>query len=439
MVIINPSFATQPAALNRPAGPAPVLAIDRVLSAVVVGQRAEHLYELASGNLRMTAESQTALRHGEKLLLQVTGKDRQQRPQLLILKADANFISKQLRTALPQQQSAPQLLSTINAANTRATPSSLSPLLKEFLNILPSKAQVTQASELKQTILQSGLFLESQLAKGEAPPRDIKRALLRLHQQLSQELDLELPPETVKRRQISADEKQAQLAREYAPLSRSPLAPANLSAGSKPIVSQSYADNAANKTRPEELPGQLSPQGRQIANITDGNSHTEILQQLLRDVRGSLARQESHQLQFLQQNDKQHSQFMIELPVRDDDGTDLWQLQFYKPQHTDDQPPSQEQARTDKEKPQHDWVVNLSFHLPGLGPLKARISQSPKLSIRFSTDNPQTMALINAQRGDLEERLSAQGISTPSIQCSAEPIAEGALSLYPQTLLDTQA
>ena len=66
MVIINPSFATQPAAFNRPAGPAPVLAIDRVLTAVVVGQRAEHLYELASGNLKLMAESQTALRHGTR-------------------------------------------------------------------------------------------------------------------------------------------------------------------------------------------------------------------------------------------------------------------------------------------------------------------------------------------------------------------------------------
>ena len=439
MVIINPSFATQPAALNRPAGPAPVLAIDRVLSAVVVGQRAEHLYELASGNLRMMAESQTALRHGEKLLLQVTGKDRQQRPQLLILKADANFISKQLRSALPQQQSTPQLLSTINAVNTRPTPPSLSALLKEFLNILPSKAQVTQASELRQTILQSGLFFESQLAKGDAPPRDIKRALLRLHQQLSQELDLELPAEKVKRGQTSADEKQTQLAREYAPPSRSLLAPANLGTGSKPIVSQSYTEYAANKARPEELPGQLNPQGRQTANLADGDSQTEILRQLLRDVRGSLARQESHQLQFLQQNDKQHSQFMIELPVRDDDGTDLWQLQFYKSQYTEDKAQNQEQPRPDREKPQHNWVVNLSFDLPGLGPLKARISQTPTLNIQFSTDKPQTMALINAQRGDLEARLSAQGISTPSIQCSAEPIAEGALSLYPQTLLDTQA
>lgn len=439
MVIINPSFATQPAALNRPAGPAPVLAIDRVLSAVVVGQRAEHLYELASGNLRMMAESQTALRHGEKLLLQVTGKDRQQRPQLLILKPDANFINKQLRSALPQQQSASQLLSTINAVNTRPTPPALSALLKEFLNILPSKAQVTQAGELRQTILQSGFFLESQLAKGEAPLRDIKLALLRLNQQLSQELDLELPPETIKRGLTSTDDKQAQLARDYAPLSRSLLAPPSLNASSKPTVSQSYTDNAANKSRPEELPGQLNPQGRQTASIADGDSHTEILRQLLRDVRGSLARQESHQLQFLQQNDKQHSQIMIELPVRNDDGTDLWQLQFYKTHYTEDKAQDQEQTRADREKPQHNWVVNLSFDLPRLGPIKARISQSPTLNIHFSTNNPQTTALINGQRSDLEERLSAQGLSTPSIQCSAEPIAEGAPSLYPQTLLDTQA
>ncbi|CAA0082604.1 flagellar hook-length control protein FliK [Zhongshania aliphaticivorans] len=438
MVIINPSFATQPAALNRPSGPAPVLAIDRVLSAVVVGQRADHLYELASGNLRMMAESQTALRHGEKLLLQVTGKDHKQRPQLLILKADANFISKQLRTTLPQQQSTTQLLSALSAVNARATSPALTTLIDEFLSTLPSKAQASNPNELRQAILQSGLFLESQLNKGEAPSRDIKRALLRLNQQLSQQLGNEPLSESSNRSGPKVDDKPLQLPREYAPLTRAASVPPTPIAN-KSIATNSYVDNSVNNTKMQELPGQLHAQGRQPISIIDSDSNTEVLQQLLRDVRGSLARQESHQLQFLQQNDKHQTQFMIELPVRSDDGTDLWQLQFYKPTQTEDEHKNQEKAASCSDKPQHNWIINLSFDLPGLGPLKARISQAPNLDIRFSTDKPETMALINAQRHDLEERLSAQGVPTQSIQCSAEPISENTPSLYPQTLLDTQA
>ena len=40
MVIINTTPAIQPAAVNRPAGPAPILPADRLLMAVVLGQKA---------------------------------------------------------------------------------------------------------------------------------------------------------------------------------------------------------------------------------------------------------------------------------------------------------------------------------------------------------------------------------------------------------------
>ena len=105
MVIINPTISTQPAALTRPAGPAPVLPADRVLNAVVLGERAQHLYELSSGSLRMMAESQTPLREGEQLQLRVLGKDAQQRPQLEILQRGTQDISPQLRNRLPEQLS----------------------------------------------------------------------------------------------------------------------------------------------------------------------------------------------------------------------------------------------------------------------------------------------------------------------------------------------
>lgn len=112
MVIINPSNATQPAAFNRPAGPAPILPTDKVLNAVVMGQRADHLYELASGNLRLMAESQTALRRGEQLLLQVTGKDALQRPTLQVINTSPSAINPLLKAMLPQQQGINQLLPT---------------------------------------------------------------------------------------------------------------------------------------------------------------------------------------------------------------------------------------------------------------------------------------------------------------------------------------
>ena len=128
------------------------------------------------------AESQTALRHGEKLLLQVTGKDHKQRPQLQILKGEIGLIQSQLRAALPQQQSVSHLLANLGKLSNLPKQHPLATLGKEFIEAIASKAQSSNPAELRQAIMQSGLFLESQLAQGKTPTGDLKQALLKLNQ-----------------------------------------------------------------------------------------------------------------------------------------------------------------------------------------------------------------------------------------------------------------
>ncbi|WP_269619276.1 flagellar hook-length control protein FliK [Zhongshania sp. BJYM1] len=432
MVIINPSFATQPAALNRPSGPAPVLAIDRVLTAVVVGQRAEHLYELASGNLRMMAESQTALRHGEKLLLQVTGKDHKQRPQLQILKAETGLVNSQLRATLPQQQSANQLLANLSKLSTMPQQQSLAGLGKEFIGVLPDKAQLSDPAGLRQAIMQSGLFLESQIIKDTLSNRDLKRALLRLSHQISQQLDGAKSETNIEK----ADTKHPPLAKEYSPQTR--LAPLPSEHMATKTAVESYVQSATAKPKSEELPGQLHPQGRQVASLNNSDSDIEILQQILRDVRGTIARQESHQLLHLQQSDKQQTQYMVELPVRGSDGIDVWQLHLQKFSHAEDDQNAPDTPQKDKQD-QHNWTITLSFDLPGLGPFRARVSQQPDLNIHFSADSSNTTELIKSQCHELVQRLEDQGINAQKIECRSEPISVDSSPSYSQSLLDTQA
>lgn len=436
MVIINPSFATQPAAFNRPAGPAPVLAIDRVLTAVVVGQRANHVYELASGGLKMMAESQTALRHGEQLLLQVIGRDQKQRPRLQILKPETGLIHNQLRTTLPQQQNVSQLLA--NLAKLSSMPDQqLAAIGKGFVDAIASRAQSSDPDGLRQAILQSGLFLESQLAKGQAPPGDLKRALLKLSQQISQQLASDPKSVRTDSKPVKAEGKSPPLAREYSPQTR--LSPPLNEPHTKPkLSSESYPQSPVSKPRGTELPGELRPQSRQVPTLSQTDSDADILQQVLRDVRGTIARQESHQLLHLHQSDKSQAQYMVELPVRSNDGIDVWQLHFGKFERKDkDQQNPQEQNSA--EKPQHNWTVTLSFDLPGLGPIRARVTQTPDINIRFSADNSATTALIESQRHQLEQTLESQGVTTQSIQCNNESITVDSTALYSQSLLDTQA
>ena len=435
MVIINPSFATQPAAFNRPAGPAPVLAIDRVLTAVVVGQRAEHLYELASGNLKLMAESQTALRHGEKLLLQVTGKDHKQRPQLQILKGEIGLIQSQLRAALPQQQSVSHLLANLGKLSNLPKQHPLATLGKEFIEAIASKAQSSNPAELRQAIMQSGLFLESQLAQGKTPTGDLKQALLKLSRQITTQLAASKPATESTIHGDGSITKRSTLANEYAPQSRSsPLL--TLGHPNSKATVEHYPQNVTDKPTKPELPGELRPQSRQGASIQFADAELEVLQQVLRDVRGSLARQESHQLLHLQQSDKSQAQYMVELPIRGNDGIDVWQLHLHKFEQTEHE---QQHAEKSADKPQHNWAINLSFDLPGLGPICVRVSQAPELDIRFTAENKATSKLIERKQHELVEALEAQGVNTQSVQCLSEKITINASEAYSKALLDTQA
>ncbi|CAA0087025.1 Uncharacterised protein [Zhongshania aliphaticivorans] len=428
MVIINPSFATQPAAVNRPAGPAPVLAIGRVLAAVVAGQRADHLYELASGNLRMMAESQTALRHGEKLLLQVTGKDHKHRPQLQILSPSSKPINDQLRAALPQQQSVGQLLANLNKLAKMPQQSNITELARDFISAIAGKSQTSDPAGLRQAILQSGLFLESQIAKGEIPPKDLKRALLKLSQDISHRLN-DLNQASIK------TGKETPLPREYSPLSRSNLA--NTPSITSNLGAAAYPQTTT-KPSSTSLPGELIPQSRQAATLTPSDTELEVLQQLLRDVRGSIARQESHQLLHLQQSDKSQSQYMVEIPVRDNDDIDVWQLHLQKFNREDANEQSPQTSPT-ADSQQHKWTITLSFDLPGLGPIRAKVSQNPDINIQFSAEKKATSSLIESQCHQLIQSLSDQGITTENIQCRSENITVNTSEIYAHSLLDTQA
>jgi hypothetical protein len=329
---------------------------------------------------------------------------------------------------LPQQQSVNQLIANLGKLINMPQQQQLAALGKEFIEAIASKPQASDPAGLRQAILQSGLFMESQLAKGDAPTRDLKRALLRLNQRLNQQLhNTEQAPKS------DNGSKNASLAREYAPQTR--IAPL-LSEYSAAPSAENYPKNRDHSTNRTELPGQLSPQHRQTPTLSDADSNLEILRQLLRDVRGTLTRQESHQLLHLQQSDK--TQYMIELPVRSNDGIDVWQLHFHKFDKTDSEQANPQQQST-KEEPQHNWTISLSFDLPELGPIRARITQNPELKILFNAGNSATTALITSKRHELEQTLAAQGVSTQSIECNNSPITIASSELLAQSLVEAQA
>ena len=433
MVIINPTISTQPAALTRPAGPAPVLPADRVLNAVVLGERAQHLYELSSGSLRMMAESQTALREGEQLQLRVLGKDAQQRPQLEILQRGTQDISPQLRNRLPEQLSLNQLAASLNQIRQGENPT-LRQLIAPLLSNLPRRQQLADSAGLQKALYNSGQSLEAKLASGEPPRGDIKAGLLKL----LAALQTQSPPPP-----------KAGLARSYGP-SPAPSA-AMQTAGTAPVdtaaprasdlpVSQAPSPSSApiyqTPPKPLGLPGELHPQGRLPSKVPELDS--TLLNHLTHDVKGALARQDANQLLGLHSREHGGS-YMVELPVRDRDGIDVWQFQFH--------PPRQEKNHSDDDPAYHQgdtsagWAISLSFDLPGLGAITARVTQQEKqLGIRFDAVQSDALKLLRQYTPELGQRLAAKGIDVTDIDCrrsSPQALTENSYSL--SALLRDQA
>jgi len=114
-------------------------------------------------------------------------------------KTNSETISRALRSAMPQQ--APlaetfnnwaQLLiaASANSAATKAIPAAVLSLMREILGKLPSLSNIKTASNLKNALQHSGLFLESALAtRNDQINVDLKAMLLKLAAQIQTGID----------------------------------------------------------------------------------------------------------------------------------------------------------------------------------------------------------------------------------------------------------
>ena len=400
MVIINTTPAIQPAAVNRPAGPAPILPADRLMMAVVLGQKAGHLYELASGNLRLMAESQTPLRQGEQLQLQVTGRDAQQRPLLQILNRGDAKLTPLLKATLPQQQGLNQLSSTLITAlaqspqSPQSAPySAIQAGLQQLFAALPRRQQLQEPRGLQQALYNSGLFLEAGLAQGQVGQADMKAQLLRLAAMLSQQRAANAEGTAVAPNRPGA---------EYAPTSSASRA-AQAAPPPRGQALSAYANSTPAQTS-SDLPGAIRSQARMP--ITRQVDPGLLLNQLQQQVGGALARIQAHQLLSLQSKEDAQRPHIIEIPVVDEDGIDIWQIAVERAPYREKEQPNQRNEGDAHSEHRHQWRFTLSFDFPAMGAIKVTVAESEgALDIQFTAARPATLALIQRYQSELDTRL----------------------------------
>lgn len=161
------------------------------VDAIVMSQIAQDRLALKIGSAVLEAQSSLEVSVGQRLSLEVVQTGKQIVLRIIPIPPQADPVMVSLRTMLPQQlplQLAFARFSEILVSNL-GLPPAVTALLKQLLQQLPSDQTITRDGKFKQSLIESGQFLESQLvsnAKTASLNRDIKANLLRLLDELVQ-------------------------------------------------------------------------------------------------------------------------------------------------------------------------------------------------------------------------------------------------------------
>ncbi len=338
---------------------------------------------------------------------------------------------------------------------------------RQVLAQLPHAVQIKDPQMLRQAMQQSGPYLESLLAKqttpgkaGAAPQPALAITDTRAGQQTragneaNQQLRMDLANQTIQamtqamQRQpvndvranllrlaavIRAVSEQQALQKNTATTGDDPgvrlqpnkplapaIPPALLDTKPSPIASETNPPLAAkpqtNTPYPSaNTPGQNmirsqapQPQASVQASLAGILDQKSALDELLGQVDGALARIHVQQLQTAATEQQHRPVWVMELPVRTEQGVDLFDMRIQR--DTEDHAPGD---------PQAPWSVNLAFDLEKLGAIRARITLygEDRISTVFWAEQHETSTYFNQHLDKLENRLKQVGLDVARLDC----------------------
>ncbi|HSJ47354.1 MAG TPA: flagellar hook-length control protein FliK [Gammaproteobacteria bacterium] len=161
---------------------------------------------------------------------------------------------------------------------------------------------------------------------------------------------------------------------------------------------------------PPPLRGQPPhPQTRGAASLQAQQPAPLLRAELLQQAEASVARLQLSQLASLPQSRDTGLEWLLDLPVRRGEETDVWSLGIRR-----DEP----QGSRDQERQGPLWTVQLAFDLPGLGPMQARVSlRGQQVSTWFWATREDTMPLLQDHLQELRRELEASGLQVAQLHC----------------------
>jgi len=413
---VNKSGATPRLPVSTPPI-APAWQSGQILLALVQKTTPEQMLLNIQGTQASVARPPSlSVQPGDRLTLEVIKNTPQPQLKLIeIIPGATTTSNRALRANLPRQQPLPPLLANIeylsrNPAATRQFDNAIRVASRQLYYQLPSVESLRQPSALKQALELSGVFLEHNIqtstqAGSPKLQQDTRTSLLRLSTQLQNYIARDTQTQT-----------NANRLPQRTPHSTLP-ANAQLTAESAPAMQRTISHTVSSSN--------AQAQAAAHASLAQ-SSAPKAAEQLLQQTEGALARLQIHQLHQLKGEEIGRPSWSIELPVRSEQGINLFDIRIQREDlhaHWNNE--------DEKASPQADsqrWSVRLAFDLPGLGPVQAVIAlQQGQISVRFHTEEELTRSLFNEYRDMLGSRLRQVGLEVGGIDCqqgNPEPLEE---------------
>ena len=377
------------------------LRVGQILQAVVLKATVDKIALLQVRNQQIRVETQAPLTQGQRIEAEVVqigaNPILKLRTPIQTPSSAPQAINTAMKQALPKQMGLAPLLANLRALSRVQSASNLLPPLiseaiKKVISSLPQRGQVTTASGLKEALRNSGLFLENKLSASKSNEagtlaKDVKTSLLQLIAQ------------------TSASTKAA---------GQTPVPQATL-----------ITTEAKSLATPPLRPAKPQPQGKALPTTSGMSNLLQILGEVGKQAEGALARLNLLQLTSLPQQDQSNPLWFFELPIHDQDKTDIFQLIV------------EEESNEQEDAQNKQWGIMLSFDLENLGPMYVKLNYfNEQISATVWAENSKTAAFVNRELSELSKRFEQAEVEIGKLHCQQGTPSETEITSVNQTVLD---
>lgn len=386
--------------------PPPSWKVSQLIQAIITKITDKQLFLNIQGVEANTAKpTNLNLQVGETLQLQI--EQLKPTPQFRIIRPQSTPniqpASHEVKNIIPQSTAIVPLLKNLSFVANRPSlrPSPLSAdtnaAVRDIFKQLPAVFNLKTASQVKNHMQNSGLFIESK----------IKNQILSSIQQMQLN---KISSDTVKVniKPLLEVDLGAQLHRLADIIRNQLVTPKNTTNQTMPTRNNQTIP--ANHNRPIQ-PRTAPVEQASLQNITQ---REEAMQTFLRQIDSSLTHMQQTQLQNLSESQAGRPLWVMELPIKNGQDIDLFELRI-----------NQEETKQTEDEVQKIWNITLKFDLAGLGKVKAHIKmQNDFISAQFYSEKAEVLSLFQENFDFLRGRLNCSGLNVGNIECAQAKLSE---------------